>query len=73
VAFAVSDEKYGEEVAALVVPAGADQRDASGLQAHCAERLATFKVPKRIEFVDAIPKGPTGKVQRNQMAELIAT
>lgn len=69
VAFGVKDEKYGEEVAALIVPVDDEAVDADGLQAHCSTRLASFKVPKRIEFVASIPKGPTGKVQRSHMAK----
>ena len=38
------------------------------LRAHCDERLAAFKVPARIHVLDAIPKGPTGKVQRRLLA-----
>ena len=36
--------------------------------AHCAERLARFKVPAVVEFVDALPRTPTGKVARRQLA-----
>jgi acyl-CoA synthetase (AMP-forming)/AMP-acid ligase II len=39
------------------------------LRAHCGDRLAAFKVPLRVHVVDAIPKGPTGKVQRRLLAE----
>lgn len=70
VAFAIPDAKYGEQVAAaVVVRDGAGERQ---LQAHCAERLAAFKVPARIVLLDEIPKGPTGKLQRRRMAELLA-
>jgi fatty-acyl-CoA synthase len=45
--------------------------DEAALQRHCAGLLASFKVPTRIEPMDAIPKGPTGKIQRRTMAERI--
>ena len=67
VAFAVPDAKYGETVGAAVVARSAVGEDA--LRAHCDERLAAFKVPVRIHVLDAIPKGPTGKVQRRLLAE----
>jgi acyl-CoA synthetase (AMP-forming)/AMP-acid ligase II len=67
VAFALPDAKYGETVGAAVVARTAIGEDA--LRAHCDERLATFKVPVRIHVLDAIPKGPTGKVQRRLLAE----
>jgi acyl-CoA synthetase (AMP-forming)/AMP-acid ligase II len=69
VAYARADPKYGEQVAAAVVTLG--PVTASELQQHCAARLAAFKVPDSIALLDAIPKGPTGKVQRRLMADLV--
>ncbi len=70
VAFAVPDAKYGETVGAVVVARSEVGGDA--LRAHCGERLAAFKVPVRVHVLDAIPKGPTGKVQRRLLAEQLA-
>ncbi len=67
VAYAVPDERYGEQVAAAVVVRG--DVDAAELKRHCAERLASFKIPVSIALLDAIPKGPTGKVQRRLLAD----
>jgi acyl-CoA synthetase (AMP-forming)/AMP-acid ligase II len=67
VAFALPDDKYGETVGAAVVTRSAMGEHA--LREHCSERLAAFKVPVRVHVVDAIPKGPTGKVQRRLLAE----
>jgi acyl-coenzyme A synthetase/AMP-(fatty) acid ligase len=39
--------------------------------AYCGGQLAAFKVPVRIHVVDAIPKGATGKPQRNQLAQVL--
>ncbi len=69
VAFAMPDAKYGEVVGAVVVPAA--DTDEQALAAHSAEHLSAFKVPARIQLVDEIPKGPTGKVQRRLLAEQI--
>jgi acyl-CoA synthetase (AMP-forming)/AMP-acid ligase II len=69
VVYAREDAKYGEQVAAAVVAAGPVTADE--LQAHCAASLASFKVPASIALLDAIPKGPTGKVQRRLMGELV--
>lgn len=69
VAYAVPDERYGEQVAAAVVLRG--DADAAELKRHCTERLAPFKVPVTIALLDAIPKGPTGKVQRRLIADQI--
>lgn len=69
--FAVPDERLGEEVAAVVVPGGSPRPTDADLRAYLSGRLAGFKVPRTILFVDEIPKGPTGKVQRVGMAERI--
>jgi len=39
------------------------------VRAYVASRLADFKVPRKVLFVDEIPKGPTGKLQRIGLAE----
>jgi acyl-CoA synthetase (AMP-forming)/AMP-acid ligase II len=42
------------------------------LAAHCAERLAAFKRPARLTILPGIPTGPTGKVQRRNLAAVVA-
>jgi acyl-CoA synthetase (AMP-forming)/AMP-acid ligase II len=69
VAFGIPDEKYGEQVAAAVALAGAvTERE---LLDHCRERLAAFKVPTVVHVLDAIPRTPTGKLQRRRIAQAI--
>jgi acyl carrier protein len=69
VTFAIPDTRLGEEVAAAVVLHGHTAVTARELREFVARRLADFKVPRRVLFVEAIPKGPTGKVQRLRLAE----
>lgn len=69
VAYGAPDDKYGEVVAAVVVTRAPVEERA--LTEHCSERLAAFKVPVSVAVRDQIPKGPTGKVQRRLLAELI--
>jgi acyl-CoA synthetase (AMP-forming)/AMP-acid ligase II/acyl carrier protein len=69
VAFAVPHEMLGEEVGAAVVRRDQVTVTEQELRAFAAARLAHFKVPTRMLFVPAIPKGPTGKVQRVGLAE----
>jgi len=69
VAYAASDEKYGERVAAAVVLRS--EASAEELATFCGDHLAAFKIPASIALLDAIPKGPTGKVQRRLLAEQI--
>jgi acyl-CoA synthetase (AMP-forming)/AMP-acid ligase II len=69
VTFAVPHDKLGEDVAAVVVlrdDAEANERD---LRDFAAQRLAAFKVPRQVIFMDEIPKGATGKLQRIGLAE----
>jgi oxalate---CoA ligase len=67
VAFGVPHPTWGEEVAAAVVLiAPATEKE---LLAYARNRLADFKVPKRLYLVESIPRTPTGKVQRRFVAE----
>ncbi len=69
VTFAVPHPQLGEEVAAAVVVRSGSRADEEGLRRFAADRLAYFKVPRRVVLLDRIPKGPTGKLQRIGMAE----
>ena len=55
-------ETLGEEVAALVVRRPGTTLDVEELEAWARERVAAYKYPRRIVFVDELPKGPTGKI-----------
>jgi acyl-CoA synthetase (AMP-forming)/AMP-acid ligase II len=64
VTFAIPHDKLGEEVgAAIVLKEGASAEDKE-VREFAAKRLADFKVPRKILFIDEIPKGATGKLQR---------
>jgi acyl-CoA synthetase (AMP-forming)/AMP-acid ligase II len=69
VAFALPHKRLGETVAAAVRLAEGAELDEKTLKSFVAERLADFKVPQKIVFLEEIPKGPTGKMQRIGMAE----
>lgn len=60
------DERAGEVVKAVLVAGPAVDED--GVRAYCAQRLARFKVPAVITFMDALPRTPTGKIARRQLA-----
>ena len=72
VTFALPHDKLGEEVVAAIVPDGGDGVDERALRDFAAERLADFKVPRRIIVLEEIPKGATGKVQRIGLHEKLA-
>lgn len=58
----VPDERYGEVVKAVVVPAAGHHLHGDEIIAFCRSRLAEYKVPSLVEFADSLPRGPTGKV-----------
>ncbi len=65
--FGRADPEWGEAVVAQVVLADGATVEAEALRAHCAARLAAFKVPKRFEPVTALPRGVTGKLLRREL------
>jgi acyl-CoA synthetase (AMP-forming)/AMP-acid ligase II len=69
VTFSVPHSKLGEEVAAAVVFHEGLEVEARDLRSFLSQRLADFKVPRKIVFLDEIPKGSTGKLQRIGLAE----
>ena len=60
----VPDERWGELVTALVVVEPDSGVDEAALIAHCRERLAGYKCPKRVEFRDELARTATGKLQK---------
>jgi long-chain acyl-CoA synthetase len=64
------DELMGEEVVAYVVKVPGTNVTAEELIAHCQSNLAKYKCPRRIEFLDAMPKNPIGKVQKKELRKL---
>ena len=63
----VPHESLGEDVAALVVSRPGATPTQEALQAWAKERVAAYKYPRRIVFVDDLPKGPTGKILKRQI------
>ena len=69
VTFALPHPKLGEEVAAAVVLREGEEVTDRDIRAFASERLADFKVPRKVIILDEIPKGATGKMQRIGLAE----
>ena len=69
VTFAIPHQTLGEDVAAAIVLRDGVKANAQVLRSFAAERLASFKVPRKILIVSEIPKGATGKLQRIGLAE----
>ncbi|HEX7723446.1 MAG TPA: long-chain fatty acid--CoA ligase [Pyrinomonadaceae bacterium] len=68
----VPDQLYGEEVAAFIVLKEGSEANEAELIAHCQSQLADYKCPKSIRIVDDIPKGPTGKLLKRELATIYA-
>ncbi len=66
---AAPHEKWGEVPVAIVVLKEGAEATAKDLQAHCRQRLASFKVPRIVEFRDQLPKGGTGKILKGELRE----
>ena len=69
VCFGMPHDKLGEEVAAVVVVREGQTVTERELQTFVGSRAADYKVPKKILFMDEIPKGATGKLQRIGLAQ----
>jgi len=63
----VPDEKWGEAVKAVIVPKPGHAPDAAEIIAYARERLAGYKIPKSIDFVETLPRNPTGKVVKHEI------
>jgi long-chain acyl-CoA synthetase len=65
----VPDERWGEAVKAIVVPAAGTLPSEAELIAHARRRLAGFKLPKSVDFASALPRTPSGKLLKRTLRE----
>jgi malonyl-CoA/methylmalonyl-CoA synthetase len=63
----VPSEEWGEVVSAWVVADGVSTPDVDSLLAYAAQRLAPYKRPRRVQFVDSLPRNSMGKVRRSEL------
>ena len=70
--FGVPDPRYGEEVCAWIRLAEGASTTAEDIRGYCRGRIAHFKIPRYIEFVDEYPMTVSGKVQKNLMRDEMA-
>ncbi|WP_169804280.1 class I adenylate-forming enzyme family protein [Sphingomonas mali] len=66
----VPHPKLGEDIFAFVVLHTDQVLSVDALRAYCADKLADYKIPRRISFVTALPRGPMGKVLKNVLREM---
>jgi long-chain acyl-CoA synthetase len=65
----VPDERWGEAVKAIVVPAAGTSPTEAELIAYARERLAGFKLPKSVDFAEVLPRNPSGKLLKRKLRE----
>jgi acyl-CoA synthetase (AMP-forming)/AMP-acid ligase II len=69
-AFGIADEDFGQRLAAFIVLKRGAAVTQEELQNYVRERLARYKVPREIAFVERLPRTSTGKIQRRKLAAL---
>jgi long-chain acyl-CoA synthetase len=65
---AMPDDLLGQAVKAILVLRPGTETDARAVKAHCKQRLASYKIPKVVELVAALPRTSSGKIQRFKLA-----
>ncbi|MBC8176152.1 MAG: AMP-binding protein [Deltaproteobacteria bacterium] len=70
-AVGIPDDTYGEEIMACVTVKQGVSVTEEELLDHCLEHLGKFKTPKVIKIMDELPKGPSGKIQRLKLPDLV--
>lgn len=68
--FAIEDKNYGEEIAAALVVKNKNYSEKYVID-YCIKKLGNFKAPKKVYFLDDLPKGSSGKIQRNKIIQLL--
>ena len=71
-AFARESSRYGQTVEASVMLCEGSRVSESDLIALCRDRIGDFKSPDRVHILPELPKGPSGKIQRIKLADLVA-
>ncbi len=64
----VEDEQFGQRLAAFVVRTPGSTVDEDAVKAYVREHLARYKVPRDVTFMDELPRNPTGKVLKRELA-----
>ncbi len=70
-AVGIPDKHYGQEILACIVPRDGHEYDEAGLRAFCEQHLGRYKTPKLFRFVTELPRGPSGKVQRLKLVDMV--
>jgi len=66
----VPDRKYGEQVMAAVILKKGESMTEEDVKAFCRDRIANYKIPKYVKFVDSYPMTASGKIQKFKLREM---
>jgi long-chain acyl-CoA synthetase len=69
----IDDEMLGQAIAAYIVAEGSRPELERDIRAHCRKRMAPYKIPRTIHFIDTLPRTASGKVRRAALAQVHAT
>ena len=67
--FGIPDDEWGEAVKAVVVLKPGQAATAEEIIAAAAEHLASYQKPRSVDFVDSLPKAPTGKILKRELRD----
>jgi long-chain acyl-CoA synthetase len=65
----IPDDKWGEAVKAVVVLKPGSEADGDDIIGFARERIAAYKCPKSIDFIDELPRNPSGKILKRELRE----
>ena len=66
----VPDEKFGEALFAVIVPAEGKSLSETDVINHCRERIGSYKIPRQMDFVPEMPKSAMGKILKNELRRI---
>ena len=66
----VPDEALGEQVKAIIEPSKTSDLSAEDVMAFLEDKLARYKIPKFIEFMEQLPRNPTGKILKKELKKM---
>jgi long-chain acyl-CoA synthetase len=67
----VPDERFGEALCAVIVPSPGTTLTAHEIIAHCRSHIGGYKIPRRITFLEALPKSAMGKVLKSELRRMM--
>merc|ERR1712071_724176 len=67
----LSDEVWGQKVAAVIVPKKKDELNVDEVHLWCKEKLAPYMIPKEWKVLDVLPRNPMGKINKKELVQTV--